>query len=98
MLHPLIINNRTFFIVAHSGNATPTGCTDRFRVHELEAPQNPSNPHEDPYCRDWTYKVAKLWACRYAETLGTLSITGYGYSKLDALKKTIIALVNKGEL
>jgi hypothetical protein len=39
-----------------------------------------------------------LWACRYAETLGTLSITGYGYSKLDALKKTIIALVNKGEL
>jgi hypothetical protein len=103
MLHAFIVSrpqkrDRTFLIVSHSGNSTYTGRTDRFRVHEIEAlTSNASKPNE-PYVRDWTYKVAKLWKCRYAETLGTLAIGGGGYCKLDALKETVIALVNKGEL
>ena len=88
MLQAFTTNNRTFQIVEHSGNATPTGRTDRYQVYE----QNAS------FIKTHTYTVAKLSKCRYSKKFDTVAITGYGYSKFDALKETVISLVNKGEL
>ena len=88
MLQAFTTNNRTFQIVEHSGNATPTGRIDRYQVYE----QNAS------FIKTHTCTVAKLSKCRYSKKFDTLAITGYGYSKFDALKETVISLVNKGEL
>jgi len=111
MLHAFIISrhqrrDRTFLIVTHSGTPTSTGCTDHFRVHELEFFTSNGKPTlnivastpTEPYVRDWTHKVAELLKYRFSETTGTLAITGCGDCKLDALKETVISLVNKGEL
>ena len=88
MLQAFTTNNRTFQIVEHSGNATPTGRIDRYQVYE----QNAS------FTKTHTCTVAKLSKCRYSKKFDTLAITGCGYSKVDSLKETVIALVNKGEL
>lgn len=103
MLHAFIISrhqrrDRTFLIVTHSGTPTSTGCTDHFRVHELEPITSNASTPTEPYVRDWTHKVAELLKYRFSETTGTLAITGCGDCKLDALKETVISLVNKGEL
>ena len=91
MLQVFTANNRTFQIVEHSGNATPTGRTDRYQVYEQVA--TPAS-----FIKTHTYTVAKLSKCRYSKKFDTVAITGYGYSKLDALKETVTALVDKGEL
>ena len=98
MLQAFTTNNRTFQIVEHSGNATPTGRTDRYQVYEQVATPTRFEGSNASFTKTHTCTVAKLSKCRYSKKFDTLAITGYGYSKFDALKETVISLVNKGEL
>ena len=98
MLQVFTTNNRTFEIVEHSGNATPTGRTDRYQVYERVATPAKFEGSNARFVEAHTYTVAKLSKCRYSKKFDTVAITGCGYSKVDSLKETVIALVNKGEL
>lgn len=70
-----LFNDHIFYIDYHSGDATGTGRTDRYRVLCV-------NVNTDVPCiADVTEQVALATGSRYNGKTQTISITGCGYSK-----------------
>ena len=86
-----LFNDHIFYIDYHSGNATSTGRTDRYRVLCV-------NVNIDVSCiADVTKHVALATGSRYSDKTQTINISGCGYSKKDHLRDLLVSLAFKYE-
>ena len=86
-----LFNDHLFYIDYHSGNATSTGRTDRYRVLCV-------NVNTDVPCiADITKQMALATGSRYSEKTQTINITGFGYNKKDHLKDLLVNIAFKNE-
>lgn len=86
-----LFKDHIFYIDYHSGNATSTGRTDRYRVLCVNANT------DVPCITDVTKQVALATGERYSEKTQTISISGYNYCKKEYLKDVLLVLAFRYE-
>ena len=86
-----LFNDHIIYIDYHSGNATSTGRTDRYRILCVNANT------DVPCITDVTKHVALVTGSRYSDKTQTINISGCGYNKKDHLKDLLVNLASEHE-
>ena len=82
------LENREIKIVYVGGKPTYTGRTDYYKI--ISYNNNKYNKFSD-----MTYFISKLCNFRYNEKSGVISISGYGYNKIDHIIECIDVMLKR---